>query len=313
MQRTFFAPGKVLLCGEYAVLAGLEVLALPVRSGQWLSVWEMPSKGNGKVIWQGNEADGKPWCDVRIDSDIMHVVETNDEETARRLILLLREIKTHKPAFFEHKTIRIETRCEFNRNHGLGSSSTLVACLSAYSGVDVFALQQAGFGGSGYDAAVCSTGKPIAYWLEEGEPNWSPWLLNADFTQNWYLAFPGHKSDSREAISDTREKLNLLRNDALLMQQLNACILAVKNAQSIPMLEAMLELYQALLAQALGLPKAYDDLGIKPIQGGLCKWLGAWGGDVLLVNETIVSKYSETFGAMEVMRWADCVAHQREF
>lgn len=310
MQRTYFSHGKILLTGEYAVLTGMEALALPVVPGQQLSVWEIPSAGNAKVIWQGNEADGSPWCDVRIDSDIMHVVESNDEVTAQRLLHMLREIKSHQPEFFSHKTIRVETRCEFDRSFGLGSSSSLVACLSAYSGTDIFALQQAGFGGSGYDAAVCATGKPIAYWLEKGVPNFAPWQLDPGLTGHWYLAFPGKKINSRNAIADTREGLAAMQSDTFMLQQLNACIQAVKNPRSIPLLEAMLEMYQALISQALGLPKAYDDLEIKPMQGGLCKWLGAWGGDVLLINENIKNQYSDKFSEMQLIPWNEFVIAQ---
>lgn len=309
-MQSFFSHGKVLLCGEYAVLAGVEALALPVHLGQGLKVWEVPTQGNSKIIWQSLDLHGKSWFDCRIDSEIMHVHEASDDEIAKTLIHIFREIKTKNPDYFDHKTIRLETNVEFNRAWGLGTSSTLVSLLNRWSGANAFALQQAGFGGSGYDVAVGLTGKPLVYWLENEEPNWEPWKLDSNLTNHWYLAFPGHKMNSRESLKSLKGKLLEMQQDTLFLQQLSACIQTIKHPRSIPLLEAMLEMWQALISQYLGIPKAYDDLGIKPSQGGLCKWLGAWGGDVLLVNEKILSENTSVFDKMDIVKWNDFVINK---
>jgi mevalonate kinase len=160
--QSYFSHGKVLLCGEYAVLAGVEALALPVHLGQGLKVWEVPTEGNSKIIWESTDENGKSWFDCRIDSD---------DAIAKTLIHLFREIKSKNPTYFDHKTIRMETNVEFNRTWGLGTSSTLVSLLNRWSGTNAFALQESGFGGSGYDVAIGLTGKPLVFWLENEEPN----------------------------------------------------------------------------------------------------------------------------------------------
>lgn len=306
-MRSYFSHGKVLLCGEYAVLGGVEALALPVKTGQWLKVWEVPTAGNSKIIWQGVDHTGKAWFDCRIDTEIMHVSESTDEEIAKTLVQLLRYIEKNRKEFFLHKTIRIETTAEFDRSWGLGTSSTLVNTLASWTGVDPFELQRTVFGGSGYDVAVAVAGKPLLYWLEGDQPNWEPWHLDAQLTANWFLAFPGNKQNSRSSMAELKPRLDEMKIDPMILQQLNACVNAIKNPRSIPLLEAMLEMYQALLAQYLEIPKAYDDLKIQPIQGGLCKWLGAWGGDMLLVNQKVLSEYSETFASMQVVPWNEMV------
>lgn len=307
MQQSFFAHGKVMLCGEYSVLSGTESLALPVHPGQWLNVWEVPATtATSRIIWQASDENG-PWFDCRIDTEIMHVAETNHPEMAEVLLKLFREIKQRNPELLAHKTIRMETLCQFNRDFGLGSSSSLVAILSNWSGTDAFALQRAAFGGSGYDAAVSKTGKPICYWLENEAPNWSAWALDPALTGHWYLAFPGQKQNSRTSVSYKTDALKALKSNVMALQQLNTCVQAVKFPRSIPMLEAMLELLQALLAEHLQLPRAYEDLQIQPVQGGLCKWLGAWGGDVLLVNEKILQDYPVVFETMTVIPWNELV------
>jgi hypothetical protein len=306
-MRSFFSHGKILLIGEYAVMAGIEALALPVADGQWMNVWEIPAKGVSKLIWQSKEPDGEVWFECRIDTDIMHVSETTDEEISKTLVKLLREIQVHHPALFEHRTLRVENECEFNRNYGLGTSSTLVSNLSKWSGVDAFTLQKLAFGGSGYDVAVGQLGKPLVYWIENEKPCWGPWLLSPELTAGWFLAFPNKKQNSRDSLADVNDKLNAMKSDTMVLQQLNAVVNAVKHPRSLPLLEAMLEMWQALLSQRLDLPRAWDTLELEPLQGGLCKWLGAWGGDVILINQKTWNTYPEKFEQMKVKPWNEFV------
>lgn len=296
-----------MLAGEYAVLSGVEALALPVRAGQWQHVWEMPAKGVSKLVWQSKDVDGNVWFECRVDTDIMHISETNNQVYADTLLRLLMHIKDQKAELFLHKNIRIETECEFDRSFGLGSSSTLVCNLAKWSGVDAQELQQRVFGGSGYDVAVGNLGRPLVYWLENNESNWSSWQLPADFTQNWYLAFPGEKQNSRESLSSVKTQLEKMSSDIALLQQMNACIQAIKTPRSLPMLEAMLEMWQALLSQRLDLPRPYETLGVSPVKGGLCKYLGAWGGDVLLINLTFLQANETAFENMELVPWNEFV------
>lgn len=306
-MKSYFSHGKVLLAGEYAVLSGVEALALPVRAGQWQHVWEMPAKGVSKLVWQSKDVDGNVWFECRVDTDIMHISETNNQVYADTLLRLLMHIKDQKAELFLHKNIRIETECEFDRSFGLGSSSTLVCNLAKWSGVDAQELQQRVFGGSGYDVAVGNLGRPLVYWLENNESNWSSWQLPADFTQNWYLAFPGEKQNSRESLSSVKTQLEKMSSDIALLQQMNACIQAIKTPRSLPMLEAMLEMWQALLSQRLDLPRPYETLGVSPVKGGLCKYLGAWGGDVLLINLTFLQANETAFENMELVPWNEFV------
>jgi len=64
------------------------------------------------------------------------------------------------------------------------------------------------------------------------------------------------------------------------------------------------------LAQALFIPSTYDLLGIKPVNKGLCKWLGAWGGDMILVNQIILDAYPRAFENFNIVKWNDLVIHE---
>ena len=76
------------------------------------------------------------------------------------------------------------------------------------------------------------------------------------------------------------------------------------------MLEAGLEMWQGMLSTLLGLKRTYDDLGIVPIPGGLCKYLGAWGGDAILVNKVILDLYAVKFKDMHREKWNEFVIAQ---
>lgn len=306
-MRSYFATGKILLAGEYAVLTGVEALALPVKAGQWLKVWEAPTQGLSKFIWEAREVNGSSWFHCRIDTDIMHITESSDEDVAHKLLHLLQVIQELKPEFFTHKTFRIETDCQFDRNWGLGTSSTLVKLLSDWSQTDGFLLQKRVFGGSGYDIAVAVTGKPLIYRLENEQPSWEPWTLDPALTEDWYLVFPGYKQDSRVSVKSLSDKLDQLKSDKMLQSQLDMMVQGIRKPVSKMMLEASLEMWQGMLAQILDLPRTYDDLGITPVKGGICKWLGAWGGDILLVNKTMLDAYPAIFTDMHQHKWNDFV------
>lgn len=292
-----------MLAGEYLVSRGMEGLAFPVKAGQWLKVWETYNQGNGKLIWQAAGKDGQIWFKAEIDTDIMHISATTQDDTAKTLIQLLQTIKNRIPDFFEHKTFRIETELEFDKHSGLGTSSTLVVLLSQWSGVNPFELQKEVFGGSAYDIAVCQTGKPIVYWLSDGKPCWAPFSLNTEWTGNWNLVFPGTKVNSREALVDTDEKAALVMTNPMFRWQLEQILKGLKSPGNKMMLEAGLEMWQGMLSTFLGLKRTYDNLGIVPVPGGLCKYLGAWGGDVMVVNNVVLELYAQKFNGMEVVSW----------
>lgn len=310
-MRSYFTHGKVMLAGEYAVMAGVEALALPVKQGQWMNVWESESNdGSSKLVWQAKDHLKQVWFECRVDMNALELTQSTDVDAGKTNLLLLAEIKEKRPQLFENKTLRIETELDFDRSFGLGSSSTLINNISLWSGIDPFYLQQKAFGGSGYDVAAGRMGKPVVYWVANEKANWSPWQLSPELTAGWVLAFPGTKQNSRYSLQDKKSAIAGIKNDTVLLQQLNAIVEAIKQPRSLPLLEAMLEMWQALLSQRLDLPRAYEDLGIDPVQGGLCKWLGAWGGDVLLVNMTILNANSEVFEKMTLMPWNEFVINQ---
>lgn len=296
-----------MLCGEYAVTIGIEALALPVRKGQWMDVWEFDSPSEDHLVWNAIDCNGDHWLNETFQ---LPIHESNEECSGERGVLLSMLKQVPSNFWAARSSYRIETQLEFEQNSGLGSSSTLIANFSHWTGLDAQRLQQSVFGGSGYDIALAELGKPLIFWIEKEQANWAPWTLHENLTSNWHLVFLGKKQNSRSSLVEVKHRLQKTQTDDFLMQQLKHVANAVKMAQEIAMLEAGLEMWQAVLSMALGLKTPYQQFEILPIKGGLCKWLGAWGGDMLLVNKTFIRKNAVFLENYTVVSWNEWVINE---
>jgi mevalonate kinase len=265
-MRSFFAPGKIMLTGEYLVMNGFDCIALPTKLGQWMHVWEFetPTGSSDFIMYQAKDVNGNVWFETKILLPNFEIVDPAQIENIQvdRIVGIL---KLADSEFWQAgKSIRIETVLEFERTTGLGSSSTLVKLFSDYLNVDPFKIQFEIFGGSGYDVAVAKFQKPLIYWLTEDDSHWKYWKLNSELSHNWYVVFYGQKMDSRASVSGVQEALNHIAEDGFYTAQFDKILEMSKNATDMISLESSLEMYQMLLAQALLIPTTYDLLGIKP-------------------------------------------------
>jgi len=308
-MQTFFAPGKILLAGEYTVLLGLEAHAVPVKSGQWLEffAYNTPDNQAPTVHFKAFDDRGEIWLEnvYDLDSDAWRnppVPELNAFDTILKFV---------NDEFWEPQTsYRLETRLEFGRETGLGSSSTFIALMSQCFRLNPQKLQEHIFGGSGYDVAVACLGKSLSFWRNDKGAHYRPWKLPSELTQNWHVVFMGKKVNSRKSSTAILEKLEEILTEPFYKQQFERVLSIVRDAETTASLEAALEMYQMLLAQLLEMETPYKQLGLKPVKQGLCKWLGAWGGDMLLVNDTFIHSESDFFESYNCVPWNEIVSHE---
>jgi hypothetical protein len=238
-----------------------------------------------------NESFALPLGDVGL--------EERDERKIIHQLLAMAPENIWKPG----KSYRIETQLEFDRSSGLGSSSTMVSNFARFANLDAQAIQQQLFGGSGYDVAVAEVGKGLVFWKDGENNHWGPWTISPSLTQDWKVVFLGEKQNSRNSLSDVKARLQEIQNDEFMLHQLQQVAGAVKMAQQVSMVEAGLEMWQALLSMGLGLQTPYQHFGFQPVKGGLCKWLGAWGGDMLLVNDTFAASQVGPLAKYQTTPW----------
>lgn len=290
-----------MLCGEYAVTIGVEALAVPVSVGQWMHVWEFDSPGEQhRILWEAKDRDGATWLN---ESFALPLVEVGDGERDERKIIHQLLAMAPENTWITGKSYRIETQLEFDRSSGLGSSSTMVSNFSRFARLDAQSVQQQLFGGSGYDVAVAEVGKGLVFWKDGENNHWGPWTISSGLTQEWKVVFLGKKQNSRNSLADVKARLQEIQNDDFMLHQLQQVAGAVKMAQQVSMVEAGLEMWQALLSMSLGLETPYQHFGIQPVKGGLCKWLGAWGGDMLLVNQTFAETHADILAKYKSTPW----------
>ncbi len=295
--------GKLLLTAEYFVLDGALALALPVKYGQTLNVFPAEHPG---LHWQSLDHQGVPWFEAQMNVLDFSFLAQSDEQIALQLQKILRAIRSQN-SFFLNWTgaTRLETRLEFPREWGFGSSSTLIAALAIMSGVDPFRLLRDSFGGSGYDIACAIANGPILYQLNP-KPNYVEIPFQPSFHEQLYFVYLGKKQNSREAIARYREKSK--RKD-FSIQRMNELTMAFLTTTDFSVFEEYIRLHEAEVAKVVDLPRA-KDLYFKDYWGEV-KSLGAWGGDFVMVtsekevNTTL--QYFQEKGHQTVFRYADLI------
>ena len=287
--RHFYARGKLLLTGEYLVLDGATALAAPTRRGQGLRV--TATEEVDVLHWLGRERDGGLWVEEAFTRAELAAAPPPpvDKSPRARLARLLRTALTAHPLLWPRRTgLRLESRLEFARDWGLGSSATLAYLLAAWAGADAFDLNRVEFGGSGYDVACAGADGPLRYRLARGAPvveaaAWAPAYLD-----RLWLVHLGRKQDSRDGIAAYRRAASggeLPRYVA----ELDAITDEVHAAPTAAALAEALRRHEALVGyvthqQPLGRGRFADF-------PGAVKSLGAWGGDFALAVATAAADF----------------------
>src|SRR5690554_1466692 len=131
----FYSNGKLFILGEYYVLEGAKVLAVPTKFGQYLSVYPVQSKS---LSWKSYDADGSVWYNDVFDlEDIWNNQQTSADKVRNTLIDILHQAHIMNPSILKSGFV-IETELTFPRNWGLGSSSTLVNNIAQWFQIDAF-------------------------------------------------------------------------------------------------------------------------------------------------------------------------------
>ena len=277
-QQLFYAHGKLLLTAEYFVLDGALALALPTKLGQSLQVIENESN---KIEWESFDADGNAWFEGIFDLPFGEFENGTELATGERLAQIFQAIQQQKPAFFQQfQGLQIETHLEFPRLWGLGTSSTLIANLAQWAGIESFTLLKNTFGGSGYDLACATAAGPILYRLVEKRPTAHSrrTLFNA-FSKQLYFVYLDKKQDSREGIARYRAKV---QHQPELINRISNLTLKYLECENLSHFEALIQEHEAIVAETLELPRART-LYFQDFWGEI-KSLGAWGGDFVLAT-----------------------------
>ncbi|MEM7163041.1 MAG: GYDIA family GHMP kinase [Bacteroidota bacterium] len=284
-KQTFSSPGKLLLTGEYLVLKGAQSIGLKCQFQQDL---EIEKNTEEHYSWQALDPSGETWIDIKF-HDRNGAFEVFDDygsqaiskEKLRTLFALLHQVRKQRPDLFASH-LSFKSHLTFEREWGLGSSSTLIANLAKWSGADPFELSDNSFGGSAYDVAVGMANQHILYCIEEDERHVQNINFNPQFRENIFFVHLNEKRNSRAAIQAFYKEIGSLELQHYI-DTLSAISHEVISASALEEFEDALFEHETILSKILK-EKTVKERLFSDYRGGICKSLGAWGGDFILAT-----------------------------
>jgi mevalonate kinase len=278
--KTFSAHGKFLLTAEYLVLKGATALAIPLRMRQDLQVTSIPQNPEGKIYWTASDPE-KIWFEAVYDIKSQKVIQHSDADKAAYLEKLLNAAHHLNPLILNiDQNYKVETTLGFRPEWGLGSSSTLISNVARWFDIDPFDLHFAISNGSGYDIACATAETPLFYTLSFEK---TPFIETADFyppfADRIFFVYSGRKQQSEKSVLHHYSQLEASSAEIIHASNLSK---AMAQAATREEFEEIINEHNQMMSRVLRMSSAADSL--LPGFPGAVKWLGAWGGDFVMVT-----------------------------
>ncbi|PIF69387.1 GYDIA family GHMP kinase [Flavobacterium sp. 2] len=304
MSTTFYSNGKLLISGEYLVLDGADSFALPTKFGQNLVV---ENRDNKIIEWKSYDYDQELWFeDTFTFEEITTKVDSEIETVRTTLIDILHEAFLLNPDFITQSNgYKITTHLTFQKNWGLGTSSTLINNIAQWTKVNAFTLLKNSFGGSGYDIACAQNNTPILYKIENNSVE--PVTFKPDFTKNIFFVYLNKKQNSKAAIHayNRHKDQNLTKSVA----ENNKITKTILNAKTLKEFEYAIEKHEIHLSNILEI-ETIKEVAF-PDFNGTIKSLGAWGGDfVMAVSEENPKDYFTSKGYNTILTYDEMILQE---
>jgi mevalonate kinase len=231
------------------------------------------------LVWESLDAQGESWFNAQISLYDFSSIKTSDENVSKTLQNLLKNSVRLNSAFLSKwNGFKVETQLEFDREWGLGSSSTLICLLAEWADVNAFHLFFKVADGSGYDIACGLADGPILYALTDDSLRYDEIEFEPSFRDHLYFVHLNKKVDSNLSV----ERLGKKASSKKLVSQISKISEKIMSCKSLEDFETLIEEHEQLLSKALGLPRIQDQLFED--YWGQIKSLGAWGGDLVLAS-----------------------------
>ncbi|MDO6491842.1 MULTISPECIES: GYDIA family GHMP kinase [unclassified Cellulophaga] len=306
MTKKFYSNGKLLLTGEYVVLDGATSLAVPTIYGQNLTVTKT---SNATITWKSIDVNNNTWFSTNFRCSDLHILNTEEKDktwidTAKTLQSILKEAQLLNSGFLKNtKGLAVETKLDFPRDWGLGSSSTLINNIATWAKVDAFKLLENTMEGSGYDIACAQNNTPIFYQKINSIPTVKIIEFNPLFIDHLYFIHLNKKQNSRDAIAAYKE---CTFNKEELIKDITEITKKIASATLLSTFEALINKHEELLSNALKTTTAKELLFAD--YNGAIKSLGAWGGDfILATGNKETPSYFKQKGYNTIFKYTDFI------
>jgi len=283
MTHSFYAHGKLLISGEYAVLKGARALATPTVKGQMLHFF---ADNKGRLKWRSFDHQDEVWFSATF-SLSGNILQTSDPQAAEYLAQLLGEASR-----LAQKSIpsgEAATHLEFSRDWGLGSSSTLIHLVAQWFEVDPMKLFFGIHEGSGYDVACAGSPSALIYQKNGARGLSAPVELPESFRKVLFV----HLNKKQRSLPEVKRFLRESQSQESLNSISDLCDAFLNTGSSEELAEVMDE-HERLLSGLLKVPTVKERLF--PDFTGSIKSLGAWGGDFIMAVGDDSSDYFKKNG-----------------
>ena len=270
-----YSSGKVLITGEYIILNGALSLASPTKFGQHLKFEENQSN---LINWKSFNYDGNIWFECSIKNENLEIKSTSSKKISNTLIKIINHIRDYNPSFLKENGSDILTNLTFDKNWGLGSSSTLISNLAKLSGVDPYILNNKIFSGSGYDIACADSTSPIVYQLNKDQKTIDEVSFKPSFYEKIYFIYLNNKQSSISEI----ENYNKNRASDSIIKEISNITSTILQCNSIEEFNKLIESHELIISKLISKSTVKETL-FKDFNGSI-KSLGAWGGDMIMAT-----------------------------
>ena len=271
----FYSNGKLLITGEYFVLNGALSLALPTVYGQYLEI----NTNNSNVInWTSYNNNREIWFKCQIDKDSLKVISSSSKKISEIIKELISFIREKQINFLKSNGSTINTELTFNKDWGLGSSSTLINNFAKFSGIDPYELNSKFFNGSGYDIACADSDASLVYRINNDKKEIKKINFNPSFRDNLHFVYLNKKQNSLNEIKSFREKTNSKIGITEISEITERIILCKDQLEFNSLIKEHENIVSKLISKEKIKDKLFDDFN------GEIKSLGAWGGDFILAS-----------------------------
>lgn len=298
-----WANGKLLISGEYMVLAGAKALAFPLKFGQELQVKENPVP----IIRWISRQPGSEWFTCDLDPAECEIIATNKPATASRLSKLFQAAHTLNASFPDKKTgSLVNVTANYPVEWGLGSSSTLIFLVARWANVDPFSLFRLVSEGSGYDIACAGQTGMIFYQLDGIQPLITETQPGKALQDYAYFVSLGKKQDSTKEVNLFLNHRNYSSKNITYISELSTQICFAQTADELSRL--VIE-HETIMSNILN--REFIAARFKNFPGTV-KSLGAWGGDFAMFiserDKKSVIKSLNEYGLQHVFTFSEIKA-----
>lgn len=225
--------------------------------------------------------DDSEWFSSEFELKSLEILDSSNVKKTQKLKEILIALKALNPWIFKNlnQNIHFKTKLEFQKEWGLGSSSTLISLLSQFARIDPYKLNELTFSTSGYDIACATIKKPIIYRNTNELRKIEVIDFQADFRNQLYFVYLNKKQDTQKSVST--HYLNL-EKDSDWINRISTLSHRFTKAQTMDEFEEIIDQQEDEISSKLKLPKV-KDLYFSDYAGSV-KSLGAWGGDFVMVT-----------------------------